>query len=87
MLYWLNLMGKKKGNILELYAKPLNDIPIKEASANIKKQLIDLVNIILDLKKESLDAYTLDLERRIDRIVYDIYDLTEAEIKLIEQSV
>ena len=87
VLYWLNLMGKKKGDIFELYAKPLNDIPIRKTSFVLKKQLIDLVNEIIALKKSNLNNDTSSLERQIDAIVYKIYGLTDAEIKIIEQSI
>ena len=78
------MMGKKKGDIFELYAKPLNDIPIRETSVVLKKQLIDLVNEIIALKKSNPNNDTSLLERQIDTIVYKIYGLTDAEIKIIE---
>lgn len=87
VLIWLNLMGKKKGDILELYAKPLNDIPIKDASIDLKKQICDLVNEIIELKTKSPTVDTSILEVRINHIVYEIYGLTEKEIKIIEQSI
>ena len=87
VLFWLNLMGKKKGDILELYAKPLNDIPIKDASIDLKKQICDLVNEIIELKTKSPTVDTSILEVRINHIVYEIYGLTEKEIKIIEQSI
>ena len=87
VLFWLNLMGKKKGDILELYAKPLNDIPIKDASVDMKKQISDLVNEIIEAKSKSPIVDTGSLEVRINHIVYEIYGLTDKEIKIIEQNV
>ena len=78
-------MGKKKGDIFELYAKPLNDIPIKDTTVELKRQLTDLVNEIIEIKSKSLNPDVNNLESRINRIVYEIYGLTDAEIKIIEQ--
>ena len=87
VLYWLNLMGKKKGDIYELYAKPLNDIPIKDTSVDLKRQIQDLVNQIIEAKSKSLTTNTDSLEAYINHLVYKIYGLTDAEIKIIEQSI
>ena len=80
-------MGKKKGGILELYAKPLNDIPIKDTTVELKRQLTDLVNEIIEIKSKSLNPDVNNLENCISRVVYEIYGLTETEIKIIEQSI
>ena len=80
-------MGKKKGDILELYAKPLNDIPIKDTTVELKRQLTDLVNEIIEIKSKSLNPDVNNLENRINRTVYEIYGLTDTEIKIIEQSI
>lgn len=37
-------------------------------------------------KKSNPQADTTDLEREIDRLVYDLYGLTEDEIKIVEES-
>ena len=80
-------MGKKKGDILELYAKPLNDIPIKDTTVELKRQLTDLVNEIIEIKSKSLNPDVNNLENSINRVVYEIYGLTDTEIKIIEQSI
>ena len=80
-------MGKKKGDILELYAKPLNDIPIKDTTVELKRQLTDLVNEIIEIKSKSLNPDVNNLENCINGVVYEIYGLTDAEIKIIEQSI
>ena len=69
------------------YAKPLNDIPIKDTTIELKRQLTDLVNEIIEIKSKSLNPDVNNLESRINRIVYEIYGLTDAEIKIIEQSI
>lgn len=50
-------------------------------------KLIELVDKILALKKENPKTDTKDLENEIDKLVYKLYELTEEEIKVIEESV
>ena len=56
---------------------------------NNKKQLpfIVLVNRILVIKNENPDADTSVLENEIDKLVYQLYELTEEEIKIVEGGV
>ena len=49
-----------------------------------EKEIEILVNQILEIKKQSSTADTTDLESQIDQLVYQLYDLTEEQIKVIE---
>jgi len=62
--------------MLELYQKPLSEIPIKKISESKQKPFIKLVHQILEKKKDNPKADTEDLEREIDKMVYELYDLT-----------
>ena len=84
---WLYHKGKRKGETLELYQKPLSEIPIKKTSSDIQNSIIKIVDEIIALKKTNSNHDTSSLERQIDAIVYDIYGLTDTEIKIIEQSI
>jgi len=84
---WLYHKGKRKGETLELYQKPLSEIPIKKASSDIQNSVVKIVDEIVTLKKTNPNHDTSSLERQIDTVVYDIYGLTDAEIKIIEQSI
>ncbi len=44
-----------------------------------------LVNEILSLKKDNINADTSQQEKQIDQLVYQLYDLTEEEIALVEK--
>jgi hypothetical protein len=59
-----------------------NPIPI--ISEDEQKPFIDLVDEILELKKQDPSADTSDLENQIDQLVYQLYELTEEEIKIVE---
>ncbi len=84
---WLYHKGKRKGETLELYQKPLSEIPIKKASSDIQNSIVKIVDEIIALKKTNPNHDTSSLERQIDMIVYDIYDLTDEEIKIVGKSI
>lgn len=83
---WLYLKGKRKGEMLELYQKPLSEIPIKRITPDEQQPFIELVDRILAAKQGDAKANTSALEREIDELVYALYDLTPAEIALVESS-
>ena len=63
----------------------LHSIPVKTMDSYIA--FITLVDEAI-LASEKRDYTTLSLKmKKIDRIVYDIYGLTEDEIKIIEESI
>lgn len=57
-------------------------IPIANADENTKNKLIKLVDTVIELKKQGQD--TSVLEDEINNIVYSIYGLSEAEIRVVE---
>ena len=58
--------------------------PIKMPSD--KTAIIDLVNQVLCSKNNNPTADTSAVESEIDRLVYQLYGLTEEEIRIVEQS-
>jgi len=62
----------------------LSLLPIPNISVDQQLPLITLVNQILSAKKENPAADTSELEREIDKLVYELYGLTEEEIGVIE---
>jgi len=88
---WLYHRGKRKGETLELIAKPLSEIPIKKISKDEQKLFINIVNKILSITKDkdylenpAKQAKVKEYERQIDQLVYKLYGLTEEEIKIVE---
>ncbi len=61
----------------------IEQLPIKDIPENKQKPFIKLVDDILKAKKKS-DSNTLQLENEIDKLVYQLYGLTEDEIKIVE---
>jgi len=50
------------------------------------RQIENLVDKIITLKKQDNDANTKELESQIDQLVYQLYGLTKDEIKIVEDS-
>ena len=57
----------------------VEDIPIPKLSTAKQRPFVRLVDRILKAKSADPDADTSELEERIDRLVYDLYGLTEEE--------
>ncbi|MBR6846944.1 MAG: N-6 DNA methylase [Bacteroidales bacterium] len=64
----------------------LKEIPIPVVSVAHQKPIIDIVNEIRRIKKDSSNADITSLEQSIDREVYKLYNLTEEEIGVIESN-
>ena len=62
----------------------LAGLPVASANGTAAKELGKLVTRILSAKSEDAAADTTALEREIDRIVCELYGLTEKEIAIIE---
>jgi len=90
---WLYHRGKRKGETLELIAKPLSEIPIKKISKPQQQPFIVIVDKILAITKDedylanaAKQAKVKELEREIDQMVYELYGLTPEEIAVVEGS-
>jgi type II restriction/modification system DNA methylase subunit YeeA len=73
-----------QGNTRELNKIIFEQIPVKTISD--ESPFIEKVNQILAAKKQQPTADTTDLENQIDQLVYQLYELTDEEIKIIEAS-
>lgn len=80
--FWLYWMGKRKGEMLELYFEPLQFIPIKKCNYPTQQIFIEKANKIISLKSESKE--TSAIEQQIDNLVYKLYELTYDEVKIID---
>ena len=67
-------------------ATPITDAPtpLKKISDDEQKPFIKLVDRILAAKRANPEAETSKWEGEIDELVYTLYGLTEAEIKVVE---
>lgn len=65
----------------------LYKLSIKTTSSINLKTIINLVNQILSEKSQNPSADTSILEAEIDQLVYQLYELTEEEIAIVESAV
>ena len=92
--FWLYYKGKRKGETLELFQKPLSEVPIKNAPRKAQFALHSTAEEILSLKK-SINSIknsqnhdrVKSLEKEIEQMVYKLYELTEEEVQIVEESV
>ena len=82
--YWLRSKGKMQGSNYQVDKEPLQGIPLPIVNTSQQQPIIDLVDKILEAKKNDSLANTLDLEAKIDKLVYELYGLTKEEIAVIE---
>ena len=61
-------------------------LPIPDNIFTYEKDLINLVNKILNIKHKSSSSNTSALEAEIDKLVYELYGLSEEEVKIVEES-
>ncbi len=91
--YYIGLINSKAFNYYFDYfsftnhitAAELKSIPIPNATLEQQKQIANLVQSIQDIKQNNIEADTSTLEYEIDKLVYQLYDLTPEEIAVIEQ--
>ena len=72
-------LGEKALRWIKQYVE---QIPIPKISETAQEPFIKIVDEIIEKKKNGID--TGDLERKIDEMVYELYELTAEEIKIVE---
>ncbi|HYF03463.1 MAG TPA: TaqI-like C-terminal specificity domain-containing protein, partial [Patescibacteria group bacterium] len=78
------IAATKQGGFFEYKPVYISQLPIKEISEETKEPFKKLVAEILAKKQNGEE--TGELEHRIDEMVYRLYELTEAEIAVVEKS-
>ena len=64
----------------------LEKLPVVKIPASQQQSFIRLVDQILDVKQTDPDSDVSALENEIDNLVYELYNLTEKEIAIVEAS-
>lgn len=85
LIWWflINTGDTLQGDARRFKTNYLNPFPLPEHPDELlHDKLVSLVNIVIENKKQNHD--TTNLETEIDRLVYELYGLTEDEIKIIE---
>ncbi|MCB0538316.1 MAG: Eco57I restriction-modification methylase domain-containing protein [Bacteroidetes bacterium] len=68
----------------EIQARSVKELPIPKISETQELEIVKLAERIIELKKG--ESETIALENEIDQLVYQLYDLTEEEIEIIENN-
>lgn len=71
---------------LIISVQALNPLRVPIPNEQQEKEVCGLLDNIIELKKKNRSADTIALERKIDQLVYQLYDLTDEEIQIIENS-
>ena len=78
------LLSLQRGGDYHIVPEHIRNIPIPTATKEQQQPIITLVNRILAAKKANPQADTSAWEAEIDKLVYELYGLTEEEIKIVE---
>ena len=86
MAFWFKHKGKMQGNNYQIDKEPLLALPIYNPPDSKKQPLIDLMNKIIELRKNGDVREIIEIEEQINQLVYSLYNLTPEEIKIVEES-
>ena len=93
--FWLRHKGKMQGDNFQVDKEPLLAIPLVLVSSEEQAPLITLADQMLETQdrlqqalsdedKKLLEQRTAIIDKQIDRAVYQLYGLTEDEVKIVE---
>jgi hypothetical protein len=82
--FYGQISNRIRGGYLRAFSESMKQIPIPFATPAQQSEIEERVSSILALKKENPDADVSALESEIDQLVYQLYDLTPDEIKIVE---
>lgn len=80
----INFFFKQTSTNTNVTGKEIAKLPIPMASLDVQKAIIDKVKHVLSIYKNAILGETSVIETEIDNIVYQLYGLTEDEIKIVE---
>ncbi len=90
--YYVNKFTNQSTLTVNISKTFLEIIPIKKISKSEQEPFIDIVNKILEITKDQdylensqKQAKVKAYEKKIDQLVYDLYELTPEEIKIVEE--
>ena len=81
-----HILPKLRGDFYEPSYVYFKDFPIAVPDEMTRETVTLLVEEIISKKKDDSTTDTTLLEKQIDQLVYQLYGLTEEEIKIVEAS-
>lgn len=85
--FWLRNRGKMQGNNFQLDKEPLVNLPIFVSDEVRQNNVIKIVEKIIEDVKNNSGKKVKSLEKEIDRLVYDLYELSPEEIAIVENEI
>ncbi|MGB3368764.1 MAG: TaqI-like C-terminal specificity domain-containing protein [Acidaminobacteraceae bacterium] len=88
--FWLYNMGKRKGNLLELYSKPISQIPFYlNSDGDLYKNIVELVREIFKIHELLIEVNEKNIEKdlikiKIDKLIYEAYKIDDVKVLMIE---
>lgn len=83
---WKEIYPEVKEIFPRIKKEQLVEIPIPYINKEKQKEIITIIDKIINYKKKNISYDTSALEHEIDQLVYQLYGLTEKEIAIIEES-
>lgn len=78
-------LGERAVRMFSIYVENIPIPIVNEAKVSFMNDVKSIVKNILNNKKHNPKAETTDLEHEIDTLIYDLYGLTDDEIRLIKK--
>ncbi|MEI6847535.1 MAG: N-6 DNA methylase [Chlorobiaceae bacterium] len=78
-------LGDHGNRFFKIFVEVLPIVPVINSTQSIFVEITRLVTNVLDVKKNDMKANTSHIEQQIDQLVYQLYDLTSEEIRIIEK--
>ncbi|MES2872421.1 MAG: TaqI-like C-terminal specificity domain-containing protein [Bacteroidota bacterium] len=85
--YYNNEFASTKTVFTEIGARQISQLPFNISNKELSDLISDKVQHILNLKEINAGNEVSHLEKEIDQLVYQLYNLTEEEIKIVEGAV
>ena len=83
--YLYEQIVKEGGRVFpQVKLEKLRPLPIVVNNKDVQKMIEAIVKDIISIKRENPDKDTTALESKIDALVYQLYGLTEEEIRIVE---
>ena len=82
--FWLRFKGKMQGDHYQVDKGPLLSIPIVRARADRENKIIDLVEKRINNENSEEIQH---LEKKINRLTYELYKLDDEDIAIIEKNI
>lgn len=83
---WLYHRGKRKGDMLELKAVPVSEVPVVR-NLEIEQQIGTLAQRAVEESPRESGSIQIEIDKEIDELVYRLYGLTADEISVVQSFV